>query len=163
MKGKYIMNNNSYNQNCSNFNTYDDQYSSEDNYNTHNVSSSSTYNDPCESVYGNSIDLEVNSDDCEIKADILVSRTKSVRIWGQIKDCNNCAVEHALVKLLKITECQLYGLAHTVTDCLGFYQFEVPSCDTPIKYKIIVGKAAKGKERVVMNDENCTCSCNCNK
>lgn len=124
---------------------------------------------PCELIAGNSLEIEVDGNDCEVRADIEVSRKKTVRLWGQVKDCDGNPVEGALVKLLKqTTVCgkpNYIGVAHAITDCLGFYQFEICTCQTPTKYRVLVGKAAIGSERVIDHPGSCNpCRshpCNC--
>jgi hypothetical protein len=110
----------------------------------------------CNIASGNSLDLDINHCESEIRADIVVSEHNSVRLWGRILNCEGQPVSNALVKLLKV-ECYndqiLYkGIAHTISDCDGFYQFELCSQDCDKKeccYKIIVSKAAYGSERVI--------------
>ncbi|MGL6105704.1 hypothetical protein [Romboutsia sp.] len=105
---------------------------------------------------GNSLDVDVNYCESEIRADIVVSEFKSVRLWGRVVNCEGKPVSNALVKLLKVIcdgSCMYYqGVAHTISDCDGFYQFELCSCDedgeTPC-YKVLVSKAAYGPERVI--------------
>lgn len=114
----------------------------------------------CEFIDGNSLEIEVSNQDCEVRADIEVARRKMIRVWGQVKDCNGEPVPGALVKLLKpIYVCgkiRYTGVAHTVTDCLGFYQFDLcPTCK-PTKFRILVGKAATGNERFVESSGECT-------
>lgn len=119
----------------------------------------------CELIIGNSLEVDVSKDDCEVRADLEVARKKIVRLWGQIKDCDGLPVEGASVKLLKqITTCgkpNYVGVAHAITDCLGFYQFDLCPCQTPAKYRIVVGKAAVGTERVVESLGSCK-PCNSN-
>lgn len=113
----------------------------------------------CEYIEGNTIDINIEANDCEIKADITVAPAiKTVRVWGRVRECNGCPVEGALVKLVKETAsgCDTYdysGVAHGVTDCEGFYQFDV--CDKCGAYKVIVSKSAKGRGRVILGGENC--------
>ncbi|KXZ39127.1 hypothetical protein SAMN05661008_01115 [Alkalithermobacter thermoalcaliphilus JW-YL-7 = DSM 7308] len=109
--------------------------------------------DDCEYIVGNvseTIKISKDTDVCEIKADFEVSKQRTVRIWGQVKDCNGNPVKCALVKLVKqICRCgkiDYIGVAHTVTDCKGFYQFDVCVPENTEKYKVIVSKAASGKE-----------------
>ncbi len=112
----------------------------------------------CELVKGNSIDIEVEKEDCEVRADLVVNRSHTVRIWGQVKDCEGDGVSDVLVKLLKVLSKKhgkYVGVAHTITDCQGFYQFDVAKCEKDSYYKIIVGKAATGSERVVIGKGNC--------
>ena len=112
--------------------------------------------DECEFVQGNTVVIETEKGDCEIRADVIVKKEKCVRIWGQVKDCKDRPVEGALVKLVReIERCEkkiLLGVAHTVTDCEGFYQFDICSDKKRAIYKVIVGKAAMGKERKVCGE-----------
>lgn len=118
----------------------------------------------CELIVGNSLEVEIDGDDCEIRADIEVSRKNTVRLWGQIKDCEGKPVEGALVKLLKQTvvcgKPNYVGVAHAVTDCLGFYQFEICTCHSSTKYRILVGKAAIGSEKIINSTGTCN-PCHC--
>lgn len=111
----------------------------------------------CDSVKGNSIEVELNKGDCEIRADVTVARTSGVRVWGRVKDCNGLAVSNALVKLVKlVNNCgrvDVVGIAHTITDCNGFYQFEITPCEVGAKYRVLVHKAAAGCERVLPNPD----------
>lgn len=125
-------------------------------------------------INGNSIDVVVNKCDSEIKADIIVSEINSIRLWGQVKNCHGTPVPNVLLKLVRVTKtCSGYkydGIAHTISDCNGFYQFDV--CYTPsgVCYKVIASKASIGPERIITstNCEPCynPCSsithCNCN-
>lgn len=107
----------------------------------------------CESVKGNAIELQLQKDDCEVRADVVVAKTSGVRIWGQIRDCDGYPIENALIKLVKIThycgKVGVQGIAHTMTDCTGFYQFDINCCEVGAKYRVLVHKAAVGRERVV--------------
>lgn len=111
----------------------------------------------CDSVKGNSIQVELKKGDCEVRADVVVARTNGVRIWGRVKDCEGNSVAYSLVKLVKIVNncggIDVEGIAHTITDCSGFYQFEVEACEVGAKYRILVHKAAAGCERRVPDSE----------
>jgi len=106
-------------------------------------------------VLGNSIDIKV--DPCnpavEIRADVKVEEFNTKRIWGQILNCQNMPVPNTLIKLIKVlNDCnkEYVGIAHTVTDCEGFYQFDVCADEcNPVCYKIIVNKAITGAEMVI--------------
>lgn len=115
----------------------------------------------CDSVKGNAMDIELKKNDCEIRADIVVEREKCVRLWGQVKDCDGNPVKDALVKLLKPVyrygKIEYVGVAHTITDCLGFYQFDLCPEDEKTKFRVIVGKASKGNERYI-DDEGGICN-----
>ena len=121
-------------------------------------------------VIGNSVDFEIDDCDAEIKADITVGKRESVRVWGQIRDCDGNPVPYAYLKLVKETNEGMAGIAHTITDCQGYYQFDVCKCTDGSRFTILVGKAARGRERVVstgIQGTNCqnVCeidSCNCN-
>lgn len=114
-------------------------------------------------VSGNSLDLDVNYCESEIRADIVVEEHSSVRLWGRIVNCDDRPVANALVKLLKV-ECRgaqttYKGIAHTVSDCEGFYQFELCACEEDANkscYKLLVSKAAYGSERIIpLSGGNC--------
>lgn len=102
-------------------------------------------------IVGNSVSFSIDECDNEVKADVTVNYRDTVRVWGQIKDCNGKPVPYAYVKLLKKTPNGLNGIAHTVTDCLGFYQFDICVCKEGFdnEYTILVGKASTGSEKVV--------------
>ncbi|MGL4772754.1 MAG: hypothetical protein ACRC2K_04225 [Clostridium sp.] len=100
-------------------------------------------------MLGNNVNFSVCENDSEIKADIVVGFRKSVRVWGQVVDCEGYLVPNAYVKLLKNTPNGLVGVAHTMSDCQGFYQFDICSCKNENDYTIVVGKAATGEERIV--------------
>ncbi len=105
-------------------------------------------------IHGNSIDIVPQTCDSEIKADIVVSEFHSVRLWGQIVNCNGTSVANALIKLVKIvTDCKgktvYQGIAHTVSDSDGFYQFDLCVDTANTKYKVLVNKAATGTERII--------------
>lgn len=113
-------------------------------------------------IIGNSVDIVVNKCDSEIKADIVVSEFNSIRVWGQIKNCYGNPVSNALIKLIKVIKtcngCKYEGVAHTISDCNGFYQFDICEDTSSNCYKILVGKSATGTERIV-NDNNCNPCC----
>ncbi|MGL4798624.1 MAG: hypothetical protein ACRCWY_04375 [Cellulosilyticaceae bacterium] len=118
----------------------------------------------CGLICGNNIDLEVSHCDCEIHADVMVKQLEpSIRVWGQIKDCYDNPVKGCLLKLLRVVEkcgkTEYYGVAHTMSDCEGFYQFDLARPCYGASYKILVGKVATGEEREIVSGETCKC-CN---
>lgn len=118
-------------------------------------------------INGNSVDIVVNKCDSEIKADIIVSEFNSIRIWGQVKNCNGQPVAHVLVKLLKVIKtCNGFkyeGVSHTISDCSGFYQFDICDNLSCNHYKILVGKSVCDPKKIVI-DSNCDlCNNKCNK
>ncbi len=105
-------------------------------------------------INGNSIDIEPKGCDSEIKADIVVSEFNSTRLWGQIVNCYGESVSNALLKLVKVVtdcngRCTYQGIAHSVSDCDGFYQFDLCVDEKDAKYKILVNKSATGMERII--------------
>lgn len=121
----------------------------------------------CEHIEGNVIEVDVKKDDCEIRADIKVDRRRTVRLWGQVKDCDKKPVKCALVKLVKVTykhgKVEIEGVAHTVTDCMGFYQFDICTPKKEEKFKVIISKPAIGKEREIKREkcDPCKKDCDC--
>lgn len=126
----------------------------------------------CEFFEGNvskTIEIGKNTSACEIKVDMEVEKRRTVRIWGQIKDCKGKPVRCAMVKLIReVVDCgkkKYVGVAHGVTDCLGFYQFDIcvpEHCQSSEKYRVIASKQATGEE-VEMSDSECNpCTDNCN-
>ncbi len=118
----------------------------------------------CEDIVGNETDIDLEHGDCEVRADITVKSQRSVRVWGQVNDCEGRPVKGALVTLLRYFSChgkiEYEGVAHTTTDCQGFYQFDVDMTELKDKYKIIVGKASRGSERIIHEEGVCyTCPC----
>lgn len=113
----------------------------------------------CESIRGNSFDVDLNKNDCEIRADVKVGKKNCVRLWGQVKDCDDQPVQDALVKLLKPIykqgKVEYIGIAHTITDCLGFYQFDVCPSEECAKFHVIVSKASAGNERTIIGEGDC--------
>lgn len=99
------------------------------------------------SVYeGDNAGLDIKEGECEVRRDLMIKKAECVRIWGQIKDCRGCPVRGALVKLVKQVckghKCWYIGIAHTLTDCQGFYQFDICRKEEKCSYRVIAGKAA---------------------
>lgn len=123
-----------------------------------------------EYVEGNvskSIDVDKNTKACEIRVDIEVERRRTIRLWGQIRDCNGRPVKCAMVKLVR--EVMEYGkkryegIAHGITDCLGFYQFDIciPENGKIEKFRVFVSKQAVGEEIIVEGNEGDSCHDSC--
>lgn len=131
------------------------------NYNNNNNNSCDDSNSI---ILGNSIVVDTNCNASEIKADIKVAEFDSLRLWGQVLNCNCQGVSNVLVKLVRIicTENgeKYQGIAHTISDCNGFYQFEICREDRNFKYKVLVSKAATGPEVVYTNTNGECNSCN---
>ncbi|MGL4913488.1 MAG: hypothetical protein ACRC3Y_13775 [Romboutsia sp.] len=105
-------------------------------------------------VSGNSLEVDVNYCESEIRADVVVEEYSSVRLWGQIVNCDGKPISNALIKLLKVELCGKHvtyrGVSHTISDCEGFYQFELCGNNEDHEcYKLLVSKAACGPEKIV--------------
>ncbi|MFI3209464.1 MAG: hypothetical protein R3Y64_00195 [Peptostreptococcaceae bacterium] len=115
-------------------------------------------------ISGNSLDLEVDYCESEIRADIVVSEHSSVRLWGRVINCEGDPVKDALIKLLQVenykgSRPKYTGVAHTISDCEGFYQFELSPClnEDSSSYRVLVSKSAYGPERIIpINKTNCS-------
>lgn len=131
---------------------YDSLYNT---MNNNNCYSKSSYNDL---VVGNNIDMNLQKNDTDVRADIVVSRVETVRIWGVVKDCDGMPIPNAMIKLVKPINkngiMEYESIAYTLADCAGFYQMEAPARDCDSKYKILVSKACIGNERIIHGD-NC--------
>lgn len=129
--------------------------------------------DNCEFIEGNvtkSIPIDKHTKACEIRADIEVDKKRTIRLWGQVRDCKWKPVSCALVKLVrevkKGCKTEYEGVAHGVTDCLGFYQFDIciPDDDSAYNYRVFVSKQATGKEIIINKtlcnpcDDDCDCA-----
>ena len=131
--------------------------------------------DSCDFTDGNvskPIEINKNSNVCEIKVDMEIGKKRTVRIWGQIRDCKGRPVRGAMVKLIKeVISCgkkRYTGVAHGITDCMGFYQFDVcvpQSCQGSERYRVIVSKQAEGEELVIDEAECYPCydECGCQR
>ncbi|MEF9958950.1 MAG: hypothetical protein RR448_00575 [Niameybacter sp.] len=112
-------------------------------------------------IIGNSTAININPSisTSEIRADIRVGEYSAIRLWGQILNMNQQPISNALVKLVKIIgseSCPEYlGIAHTTSDCEGFYQFDICSNENAW-YKILVGKSNTGRE-IIIDDVNEAC------
>lgn len=97
-----------------------------------------------EIISGNSNEIILNKDDCEIRADVVVGDEKGCSIWGEVTDKCNKPVEKAVVTLLKPQiirgMCKYIKINSTLTDCYGYYQFYIPECEKICEYKITLGK-----------------------
>lgn len=117
----------------------------------------------CTLFNGNSVDINMDNSECEIRADVVLSEYKAVRLWGRVVNCEGNPIENALIKLVEI-ECdcnhEYYkGIAHTTSDCDGFYQFELCNYDKNSKYKLLVNKVAYGDNAMIPIELNECISC----
>ncbi len=92
------------------------------------------------------IDIGGNGCQCEIQADFVVPEKRYVKIWGRVLNCFAEVVQHALLKLVKVV-CDGQGryvyekIAHTITDCNGYYEFELCIEDCQTEYKVLIEKS----------------------
>lgn len=104
-------------------------------------------------VLGNSVNVNLcNIDDAEVRADVVVKEINAKRIWGQVINCYGNPMANMQVKLIRIVcngqEKYYEGVSHTLTDCEGFYQFDVCDDDKAC-YKILISKAVNGGETIL--------------
>lgn len=108
-----------------------------------NYSDSKKHNDTL-CIVGNSDTFNILENNCDLKVDIIAKKHFGIRIWGQIKDCNNKPIPEALVKLIKPmlynNKIEYKSLAHCISDDDGFYQFEIDSQEDDSAFKIIASK-----------------------
>lgn len=102
-------------------------------------------------VKGSDVDICVDGWMSEIRADITLFEYSTIRIWGQVKNCQGKPICGVLLKLVKVFGCDCEGnnyegIAHTTSDDKGFYQFEICANDPHRHYKILAHKAALGGE-----------------
>lgn len=104
----------------------------------------------------------------EMRADITLNGHRAVRLWGRIRikdeDSSKSPVPFALLKLVKVCNGKSIGIAHTVADCNGYYQFDVCP-EEGCKYKILASKPNTGGEYNLKPKNNCEeeynpCPCN---
>lgn len=98
----------------------------------------------CECLQGKTADVEICQKDVDIRVDLVVDKKKVLRLWGQIKDNSGYVVENALITLLKPQyvrgEIEYFPIATTLSDCMGFYQFQIEKLEKNLTYKVNVGK-----------------------
>lgn len=98
----------------------------------------------CDCFQGKTVDIEICPNDFEVRLDLVVEKKKVSRIWGQVKDTYGYCVENALVILLKPQyvrgEIEYFPVATTVSDSMGFYQFEIDNLEKGLNYRVSVGK-----------------------
>lgn len=112
---------------------------------------------------GNLMDINIESYNCEVRADLVLSKYKSARLWGRVLKCEGKVVKNALIKLVKVDyNCNnewYREVAQTMSECNGFYQFELYNYDNKSKYKLLVNRSTYGSDTILiieLNDSN-TC------
>lgn len=111
-------------------------------------------------IQGTYAEVQIDPCQAEVHADISVTEFSTVRIWGQVKNRCGEPVSGVLLKLVQVEErrdgsCQYHGLAHTISDCEGFYQFDVCAKNVHARYRVLAHKSAVGLERVVPFRDPC--------
>lgn len=113
-------------------------------------------------INGSYTEFQVGPCQSEIRADITVTEFSTVRVWGQVKNSCGQPVPGVLLKLVRMARDGegrpgYRGIAHTVSDSGGFYQFDVCAKDTGACYRILASKSALGAERVIPPSEPWDC------
>lgn len=113
------------------------------------------------SMVGNNLDFIIDGCSCELRADVILENTVPMtRLWGQIKDSSNRPVPNSLINLIKVIVnndmCTYVCIAHTTSDCLGFYQFDVPAKKCNESYKLIASNPVNAgrKSTIVKNNHS---------
>lgn len=105
---------------------------------------STTNESVCNYMQGQTKDLEIKEEDVDIRLDFEVEKKTTSKLWGQVKDTDGRCVEGAFVMLLKPKyirgNIEYVPIATAVSDCMGFYQFEIDQIEKGCKYKVSVGK-----------------------
>lgn len=103
-----------------------------------------TYEEEFSFIKGEPIQIEVSSNDSDIRLDLVVEKKKASKLWGQVKDLDGKYIEHAMVTLLKPQyirgKIEYFSVGTTFSDCFGFYHFEIEKLDKGLKYMISVSK-----------------------
>lgn len=110
----------------------------------------------CDFISGNSTEIVINKDECEVRADFILQKKKCIRLWGQVTLFDFTPVIGALVNLVKINKSEsgrkeYTGVAHTFTDSHGFYQFDICENFTDT-FKVIVSKPMTSRKPVFDSD-----------
>lgn len=98
----------------------------------------------CDNIEPGGCDIWIHEDECNVRADINVERTRTTLLWGYVTDSMDMPVEGVTVTLQRLKNgyrCE--KICHTHTDCRGYYQFELPW-------------DMKGNFRVVATKTRCT-------
>lgn len=106
---------------------------------------STSYENTFDCIQGKTVEIDLKHEDCDIRLDLIVEKKSVSKLWGQVKDKYGECIEGALVTLLKpqyirgqLEYCQV---STTISDCMGFYQFETDQCERNLKYRVSVGKS----------------------
>jgi hypothetical protein len=117
-------------------------YSENNTYPNNNSASNNASDYTC--ATGSSETFRLLNDDSDVKVDILAQKHYGATIWGQIKDEYEKPIAEAFVKLIKPVYCngkiEYISIAKCMSDCNGFYQFNVESTNDDSAYKVIVSK-----------------------
>ncbi|MGL6106065.1 hypothetical protein [Romboutsia sp.] len=103
---------------------------------------STIYEDICGYIQGSTDNLEFKSSVSDVRVDLIVEQKKFLKLWGQVKDCDNISIQGVIVTLLKpeyINNKIEYKVVKTTkSDCMGIYQFEIDELDKGLKYRVVV-------------------------
>lgn len=106
---------------------------------------STFYETTCEFFKGRTAELVICENDFDVRLDLTIDKKKVGKVWGQVKDDTGKCVENALVTLLEPKYVRGYveyfPIATTLSDCMGFYQFQIAKLEAGLKYRVNVAKS----------------------
>lgn len=104
----------------------------------------SSYEEEFSCIKGKPVQIELKSNDSDIRLDLIVEKRQFSKLWGQIKDPLGNCVEYAMITLLKPQyirgKIEYIPVETTFSDCFGFYHFEIDKLDKGLKYMVSVSK-----------------------
>lgn len=109
-------------------------------------------------VSGHSVEFQINHKQSQIQIDIPVNEFTTVRVWGQIKNKHDQPVEGIMLQLVRVERMKshgvkYHGLAHTISDCHGFYQFDLCANSLDTCYQIFANKSAIGPQWYIPSEQ----------
>lgn len=115
-------------------------------------------------ISGSFTDICTDGGESSIRADIVVSESDTVRVWGQVRSLCGRPAPGILLKLVKVFiepggSPRYEGVAHTTSDCNGIYQFELCRDSCHSHYRIFAGAAVAGCECALPACEVCDGPC----
>lgn len=86
------------------------------------------------------MDFKVGDEETEIKADIVVKKVETLKVWGQIRNRRDNGAAYVKVKLISIRLNGWKCIAETITDCEGYYDFKVTPDEEACEYKVMASR-----------------------
>lgn len=103
-----------------------------------------TYEEEYSCVKGDAVKIDFNTNEGDVRLDLVVERKNISKLWGQVKDIDGNYVDYAMVTLLKPQyvrgEIEYFPIATTFSDCMGFYHFEINKLENGLKYVVSTSK-----------------------